>query len=94
VVTQAQFGILYGRAVEEFLTGRCTGGKAGWGRRDKDADPAGDTAVMRALWTAAKPKVTQTPCLAVEVDGVVTVHPFPADAAATIALLKTLARDK
>jgi hypothetical protein len=41
--TAAQKAVLEGRVVEEYLTAKCDGGKAGWQRRDKDSDPAADT---------------------------------------------------
>lgn len=94
VLPQAQFGVLYGKVVEDFMTARCTGGRAGWARRDKDADGSGDTTAIKSVWAAAKPKITQTPCVAVEVDGSVTVHPIPSSAAETVELLKKLAGDK
>lgn len=87
-LTAAQNAVLYGKVVEEYLTNRCTGGKLGWGRRDKDADPAADTTGLKDLWAAVKPKVTSTPCLAVAVDNAVTLEPLPATPAEAVALLE------
>lgn len=92
--TAAQNGVLYGKAVEDYLTARCTGGKAGWGRRDKDTDPAADTSGLKALWAAVKPKVTGVPCLAIAVNETVTLEPLPATPAEAVALLKKYAGDK
>ena len=93
-LTAAQSGVLYGAEVEKYLTARCTGGKAGWGRRDKDADLAGDTTPLKGLWSAVKPKVTSTPALAIAVDDKVTLEPLPATPAAAVELLKKYAGDK
>lgn len=93
-LTAAQNGVLYGKAVEDYLTARCTGGKAGWGRRDKDADPATDTTPLKGLWAAVKPKVTSTPALAIAVDDRVTLEPLPATPAAAVELLKKYSGDK
>ncbi len=91
-LTAAQNGVLYGKAVEEYLAAKCTkdGTLAGWRRRDKDAATTGDTATMNALWAAVKPAVTSTPCVALEVNGKVTIEPLPA----TVAMLKKYAGDK
>jgi hypothetical protein len=93
-LTAAQNAVLYGKAVEDYLTGRCTGGKAGWGRRDKDTDPATDTTGLKDLWAAVKPKVTGTPALAIAVNDKVVLEPFPGTAAEAVALLKKYAGDK
>jgi hypothetical protein len=49
---------------------------------------------MNALWAAVKPKVTSTPCLAVEVNGKVEIVPLPATPAEAVAALKKYAGDK
>jgi hypothetical protein len=94
-LTAAQTGIIFGNAVETYLTARTTkdGQTAGWRRRDKDDAGAGDTAGMNALWAAAKPKVTSVPCLAIQVNDKITLEPLPATAAETVALLKRYAGD-
>lgn len=86
-LTAAQRAVIYGGAVETWLTANCTGGVAGWRRRDKDA-PGEQDATMAALWTAVKPKVTATPCIAVAVNDKVTLEPLPATPAAAVELLK------
>jgi len=86
--TTAQRGVLYGPEVEAWLTANCTGGAAGWRRRDKDA--AGDQdPTMNALWTAVKAQLTTTPCIAVEVNGKADIIPLAATPAAMIDVLKT-----
>lgn len=77
--------VLYGNAVEEWLNANCTGGKAGWRRRDKDLSGDADP-TMAAMWNAVKPAVTTIPCAAVEVNGKVEIIPLgktPAEMVAT-----------
>lgn len=66
-------GVIYGGLVEDFLNHKCTGGRKGWFRRDKDADVNRLDSTMQALWKAVQPKVTTTPCVAVEVNGKVEI---------------------
>lgn len=76
LLTTAQKGVVFGLSVETWLNANCTDGKNGWRRRDKDATGGKDTEVMNALWAAVKPKVTVTPCVAVEVNGKVDLIPL------------------
>jgi hypothetical protein len=95
-LTAAQNAVLYGRAVEDWLTATCTGGRDGWRRRDKDLHTSElDTPPLKTLWANARPKVTQTPCAVVEVNGAVTVIPLPGPTPAdAIAALKKYAEGK
>jgi len=85
-LTAAQRAVLYGRAVEDWLTANCTGGAAGWRRRDKDAPGELDPA-FAPLWAAVKPKITTTPCLVIAQNDRVTIEPPPATPEAAVALL-------
>jgi hypothetical protein len=67
-----QRAIIYGRVVEDYLNANCTGGKAGWRRRDKDAPGEADP-TMSALWDSIKPAITVTPCVAMERNGKVEI---------------------
>lgn len=87
-LTPEQNGVLYGKAVEEYLTKACTGGKSGWDRRDKDKDPATDTTPLKDAWASTKPAVTGTPCVAIVVNNKVTIEPLPTSADAAITLFK------
>jgi len=78
--------IVYGKLVEDWMNANCTGGKAGWRRRDKDAPGDGD-ATMSALWNAVKPNITVTPCLVIERNGKADIVNIPANPTDTIALL-------
>lgn len=85
-LTAAQRAVVYGKPVEDWMTANCTGGKAGWRRRDKDS-PGDADPTMAALWAAIQPKVTTTPCAAVEVNGKVELIPLDATPAAMVATL-------
>lgn len=87
-ITAAQNSVIYGKAVEDWMTANCTGGKDGWRRRDKDATEGKDTTTMNALWAAVKPKVTSTPCVAVERNGKVEIIPVAATPADMLATFK------
>lgn len=79
-LTPDQRAVMFGAVVENWLNTNCTGGKAGWRRRDKDA-PGDADATMKALWDAVKPKVTVTPCVAVERNSkveIINIEPTPA----------------
>jgi hypothetical protein len=86
-LTANQRAVVYGKAVEDYLNAACTGGAAGWRRRDKDS-PGELDPTMAALWAAVQPKVTVTPCVAVEVNGKVDLIPLEPTPAAMIAKLK------
>jgi hypothetical protein len=87
-VTPAQRGVLYGKAVEDWLNANCTGGRDGWRRRDKDAPGEADP-TMAAMWAAVQPKVTVTPCVAVERDGKVDLIALEATPAKMVEVLNT-----
>jgi hypothetical protein len=86
-LTPAQRGVVYGKAVEDFLNANCTGGKNGWRRRDRDA-PGENDPTMAALWAAVKPAVTATPCIAIERDGKVFILPLEPTPAKMIEVLR------
>ena len=67
-LTRGQRAVVYGKEVEDWMTTNCKEGKNGWRRRDKDS-PGDADPTMAALWAAVKPKITRTPCVAVERDG-------------------------
>jgi hypothetical protein len=89
-LTAAQNSVIYGKTVSDYLSAKCTGGVAGWRRRDKDA-PGESDPTMAGMWDAIKPKVTGTPCVAIAVergDGkgiVVDILPLEATPAAQVA---------
>lgn len=87
-ITAAQRAVLYGKVVEDWLTANCTGGTAGWRRRDKDS-PGDADPTMAAMWAAVKPNVTVTPCIAVERDGKVDLINLEATPAKMVEVLNT-----
>lgn len=88
--TAAQNGVLYGKAVQDYLTAKTTpeGGLAGWRRYDKDVTTANEQPIMAALWTAVKPKLTVIPCMVVEVNGKAEILALPANSTEALATLK------
>jgi len=85
-MTAAQTNVFYGGVVEEWMTANCTGGKAGWRRRDRNADGDADQK-FNEMWTAAKPALTTTPCVVVEVNKKIEIIPFEPTPAAMVAKL-------
>lgn len=85
-LTPDQRGIIYGKVVADWLDANCTNGNKGWRRRDKDAPGENDPS-MAPLWAAIKPKITTTPCVAIEVNGKVDILPLDAS---PLAMLETL----
>ena len=94
--TAAQTGVLYSKAVADWLNANCTkdSTQPGWRRRDKDADAVNETAPMRTLWDAVKPKLTAIPCLVVERNGTADIIPLPVSEAEALATLKRYAEGK
>lgn len=82
--------VLEGRVVEDWLTANCTGGKAGWGRRDKDFPPDQDRTALKAMWAAAQPRVTSVPCVAVAVNGKIRIDALKSTPAEQVAELTKL----
>lgn len=75
-LTAPERAILFGKVVEDWATANCTGGKAGWRRRDKDAPGEADP-TMKAFWDAVKPNVTSgVPCVAIAVNERVVIEPL------------------
>lgn len=84
-LTADQRGVIYGVAVETWLTKNCTGGKEGWRRRDKDTvNLTGD---IGAVWEAARNKITTTPCVLVERNRHIEIIPVETTPAKMIAVL-------
>lgn len=86
-LTAEQRGIVYGKVVEDWLNTNCTGGNAGWRRRDKDTTGENDKP-MAPLWAAIQPQITTTPCIAIERNGKVDILPLDATPSAQVETLK------
>lgn len=87
-ITPAQSNVMYGNVVEEYLNANCTGGKAGWRRRDRSLGGENDQ-TMAALWAAIQPKLTTVPAIAIEVNGRVEILPLEATPAQMVKVLDT-----
>lgn len=97
-LTGAQKSVFYGKTVEDFLNATCTGGKAGWRRRDKDMPGENDPA-MAQVWSAVKgefaaPKNTKTPAVVVQVNSKIEIIPLAATPVEMVAILKKYAEGK
>lgn len=88
--TAGQNSVIGAKAVREYLTAKTTaeGNVAGWRHYDPQTSAANDQPTMRALWDAAKAKVTAVPCVIVEVNGKAEILPFPANAVEALKVLK------
>lgn len=88
--TAQQNGVLYGKAVSDYLTAKTTpeGNLAGWRRFDKDQTADNEQPTMKALWQAVKPKLTGMPCMVVEVNGKAEILTLPSTTAEALATLK------
>lgn len=93
-LTAAQTSVIYGEEVEKFLSAKCTNGRKGWFRRDKDGKVDQLDATMQALWKAVQAKVTATPCVAVAVNEKVEIIDLAATPAAMIARFKEYLGEK
>lgn len=85
-ITPAQSNVMYGNVVEEWLNANCTGGKAGWRRRDRSLGGENDP-TMAALWAAIQPKLTTVPAIAIEVNSSVEILPLEATPAKMVEIL-------
>jgi hypothetical protein len=76
VMSKQQLNTLYSNTVEDYLTKKCAGGRAGWKRWDKDIDVTQADATWQALWKASKPIIASTklPCIVVAKDQVAEVY--------------------
>lgn len=90
-LTQAQFGVMYGKKLEEWLTGNTTkaGDTKGWRRYDKDEKGGSDKAEFNKTW-ADKPAISSVPVAVVERNGKVQLVPFAADQDKMIEALNTI----
>lgn len=85
-LTTDQRGVIYGKATSDWLDANCTGGKAGWRRRDKDA-PGENDPTMAAFWKAVQDAKPSTPCIAMERNGKVEIQNLTTPAAKQIEVL-------
>lgn len=90
-LTPAMQRVMFGEKVRTYLDTR----SKGYRRWDKDVDATNEKdADIKALWQAARPKVTTVPCIIVAVGGKADIIPFPADEDAALAILQKYAEGK
>jgi hypothetical protein len=85
-LTPGQLGAIYGLEVENWLLKNCTGGKAGFARRDKD-NPVVAGKDLGDIWQAARPSIARTPAVVVERNTKVEIIPVEDTPAKMIAVL-------
>lgn len=93
-LSSEQTSVIYGKTVEDFLNGKCTGGRKGWFRRDKDGKIDQLDATMKALWSSIQSKVTTTPCVAIAVNENVDIVNLESTQAAMVAKFKEYLGEK
>lgn len=77
--------VMFGEKVRSYLDAK----SKSWRRWDKDVDATNEKdAEIKALWQAARPKVTTVPCVIVAVGGKADIIPLPADEDEALTVLK------
>lgn len=86
----AQTAIPSAKVIRDYLNAKATkdDGQPGWREYDPDQTTVNEPVVFQELWKAIKAKQWNVPCVAIEVNGKVTVLPFPSDTADALATLK------
>lgn len=88
-----QVSVMSGKVVEEWLDANCTGGNAGWRRRDQNLGGEKDPKFAE-LWSAIQPAITTLPMFAVEVNNKVKIIPLEKTPAEMVAKLKAMKEGK
>jgi hypothetical protein len=85
-----QVAIPGAKEIRDLLNAKTTaeGNQPGWREYDPQQITDNEQPTMKALWSAVKPQLLPAPCLVVEVNGKVTVMPFPATVAEAVETLK------
>lgn len=91
VLPPKQQAALYAKVVEDVLTLKCTDGKNGWRRRDKDTvSVSDDPPALAQFWNRVRPLAPAVPSVVFEINGgTPVVEPLPADTAALVDLVTT-----
>lgn len=86
----AMHGAMFGEKVEIAMKEATAGdvNKFTWRRIDARSSPDTLPTGLKEVWTAAQPKITQTPCIVFQVNDKITLEPFPANETDTVALIK------
>jgi len=89
-MTPQQVSIANSVPVRQWLDANCSkdGTYTGWRVYAKTTDATNELPAMKAVWTAALPKIADNKCIVIQVNDKITIEPYPADAPAALALLK------
>lgn len=89
-LTAFQNAVCGAKAVREYLNAKCTKESdwPGWRNYDPQTTAAAEHPSVKAVWDAAKPKITKVPCMVVQVNDKIDILDFPANAADALATLK------
>lgn len=90
--TREQYDAWFSTAAVEYLgrkAAKSGDGRPAWRRWDDDIEIVNEPDDIKALWAAAKPKLTQLPAIITSANGVLSVDPFPANEAELLKLLKS-----
>lgn len=85
-----QQSVVDAKIVRDWVIANTTndGKQYGWRRYDPDEDVTNESPAMKAIWEAAKPKLTKIPCVVVAADNKIDIVAYPASAAAAVELFK------
>lgn len=89
-LTKTQNAVINSQATVAYLNSKVTktNNWPDWRSYDPQTGAEKDYPGLSAMWTAAKPAITTVPCVVIQVNGNVTIEPFPASAAEALTLLK------
>ncbi len=89
-LSPAQSAIPGAKAIREYLDAKTTkeGNTTGWREYDPQQVTTNEQPTMKALWEAAKSKITTIPCVIAETNGKVEIIPWPKDVADGLETLK------
>lgn len=78
------------KAIREYLSSRTTaeGNLPGYREYDPQQNITNEQPAMKSLWAAAKSSITTVPCIVVEVNGKVSILPYPKNTAEALKTLK------
>lgn len=87
-----QTAVSSAKMIRDYLAMKTTpeGGLVGYREYDPQQTVNFEQPAMKTLWTSVKPTVTTVPCLVVEVNGKVSILPYPKNAAEALRTLKEI----
>ena len=87
-----QTAITGSKAVRDYLSAKTTpdGSLSGWREYDPQQNTSNEQPTLKSLWAAAKSSITAVPCIVVEVNGKVSILPYPKNTAEALKTLKDI----